>query len=193
MKAKDLTQQQKAWLIENFPCTKNAEIAAKLDTSLKSLNRMARELGLVKTREFIAQTQRYAMERAARANRARGGNSGKANLLKGAKHRFKKGECRQKETMTPEEFADLHRRIGMTRRETIAKERTRIKWGLPQQTRLRLTRCPIPKKNLRYNLRKHGYEIARASNEAFITEETRRSAIMEQRAERMGIRFYEYI
>ena len=47
----------------------------------------------------------------------------------------------------------------------------------------------VEKVSLRSSLRKRGYEIARASNEAVITETTRRCRQMEARAERMGIHF----
>ena len=74
MSIKDLTQEQLEWLKENFGSTKNQELANELGTSPRSITRMARELGLWKTKEFISAMQRNASEHGARVNRANGGN-----------------------------------------------------------------------------------------------------------------------
>ena len=193
MKVKDLTPEQRRWLIENFQNTKNVEVAAYLNTSLRGAIRMARELGLWKTKEFVSEMQRNAAHEAGRVLRLRGGNSGTENLLKyGVKYRFKKGESNF-DRLPKEKVEAMHKKIGETRRKLYEDERRRVKWGLEQKTKLRVTRCTTNKLNLRYNLRKRGYEIERASNEAIITNNTRRSERMEVRAESMGIRFYEYV
>ena len=189
MTAKDLTPEQLVWFRENFDHTKNQELADRLGTSPRSVTRMARELGLWKTKEFVAAMQRNASEHGARANRLMGGNAGAVNLLKyGKATRFKAGES-NKDRMSAEAFAEMHRRIGESRKETFRKERVRVNWGFEQKTNLRVIRCPPEKIYVRNKLRKRGYEIARASNEAVITETTRRSQQMEARAERMGIHF----
>ena len=189
MTARDLTQEQCEWFVANFDHTKNQELADHLGTSPQSVTRMARELGLWKTKEFMAAMQRNASEHGARANRLMGGNDGAVNLLKyGMATRFKPGTS-QKDRMSAEAFAEMHRRIGESRKETFRKERVRVNWGFEQKTNLRVVQCPREKVLLRLNLRRHGYEIARASNEATVTNETRRSIKMEARAEKMGIRF----
>ena len=189
MTAKDLTPEQLVWFRENFDHTKNQELADRLGTSPRSVTRMARELGLWKTKEFVAAMQRNASEHGARANRLMGGNAGAVNLLKyGKATRFKPGTS-QKDRMSAEAFAEMHRRIGESRKEIFRKERVRVNWGFEQKTNLRVIRCPPEKIYVRNKLRKRGYEIARASNEAVITETTRRSQQMEARAERMGIHF----
>ena len=189
MSAKDLTQEQLEWFRENFDHTKNQKLADRLGTSPRTVTRMARELGLWKTKEFVAAMQRNASEHGARATRLMGGNAGAVNLLKyGKATRYKAGE-NQKDRMSAEAIADMHRRIGVARKETFRKERIRVNWGLEQQTNLRVVQCPREKIRLRLNLRRHGYMIARASNEAMITNETRRSMKIEARAEKMGIKF----
>ena len=189
MSAKDLTQEQLEWFRENFDHTKNQKLADRLGTSPRTVTRMARELGLWKTKEFVAAMQRNASEHGARATRLMGGNAGAVNLLKyGKATRYKAGE-NQKDRMSAEAFADMHRRIGVARKETFRKERIRVNCGLEQQTNLRVVQCPREKIRLRLNLRRHGYMIARASNEAMITNETRRSMKIEARAEKMGIKF----
>lgn len=189
MKLTDLTPDQREWFVANFGTMKNQELADHLGTSPQSVIRMARELGLWKTKEFVAAMQRNASEHGARANRLMGGNAGAVNLLKyGKATQFKPGTS-QKERMSAEAFAEMHRRIGESRKETIRKERIRVNWGFEQKTNLRVVRCPREKINIRQGLRKRGYEIARASNEATVTPSTRRSMRMEARAEKMGIKF----
>lgn len=189
MSIKDLTQEQLEWLKENFGSTKNQELANELGTSPRSITRMARELRLWKTKEFISAMQLNASEHGARVNRANGGNAGTKNLLVyGKAYRFKAGES-NRDRMSEEAFKEIHRRIGESRKETFRKEKRRVLFGLEQKTGLRVVQCPKEKISLRNNLRKHGYEIARASNEAIVTDNTRRSAIMETRAIQMGITF----
>lgn len=190
MRAHDLTQEQLAWFKTNFSHTKNQELADTLSTSPRSVTRIARELRLWKTKEFVVAMQRNASECGARANRAMGGNAGTKNLLLyGKAYRFKAGES-PKDRMSAEAFDDMHRRIGESRKETFRKERRRVMFGLEQKTSLRVVRCPKEKVSLRNNLRKYGYDIPRGSNEATITSKTRRSLSMEVKAENMGIRFY---
>lgn len=189
MKLTDLTQDQREWFVANFGTMKNQELADRLVTSPSSVIRMARELGLWKTKEFVAAMQRNASEHGARATRLMGGNAGAVNLLKHGKgYRFKPGTS-QKDRMSAEAFAEMHRRIGESRKAIFRKERVRVNWGFEQKTKLRVVRCPRAKIDIRHGLRKRGYEIARASNEAMVTDETRRSIRMEARAEKMGIKF----
>lgn len=189
MSIKDLTPEQLEWLKENFCHTKNQELADELGISPRSVVRMARTLGLWKTGEFVAVMQQNAAEHAARTNRASGGNAGTKNLLVyGKAYRFKKGE-RQKDKMSAEAFDAMHRHIGEQRKKTIKAEKRRVLFGLEQKTKLRVVQVPKEKICLRNGLRKKGYEIARASNEAFITAATHRSEVMEARAMSMGISF----
>ena len=189
MTAKDLTQEQREWFVANFDHTKNQELADHLGTSPRSVTRIARELCLWKTKEFVAAMQRNASEHAARANRLMGGNAGMANLLKyGRAYQFKPGES-NKDRMDEEALREMRRKIGASRKETFRKERRRVIFGLEQKTNLRVVQAPKEKICLRNGLRKKGYEIARASNEAFITAETHRSEVMERRAISMGISF----
>lgn len=190
MKAKDLTPDEREWFVAHFGTMKNQELAYRLVTSVSSVTRMARELGLWKTRAFMCAMQHNASEHGARANRLTGGNAGAVNLLKyGKAYRFKPGTS-QKDRMSDEAFLEMHRRKGESLKETYRKERIRVHWGFAQKTNLRVVRCPREKIYIRYVLRKRGYEIATTSNDATVTDETRRSVRMEARAEKMGIKFH---
>lgn len=190
MTAKDLTPEQSEWFVANFTNTKNQELADRLGTSPRSVTRIARELGLWKSKEFVAAMQRNASEHGAHANRLMGGNAGAVNLLKyGKATRFKPGTT-QRDRMSEEAYAAMLVKRGAARKELFRKERRRVIFGLEQQTNLRVVQCPKEKVLLRNGLRKRGYEIPRASNEATVTNETRRSIRMEARAEKMGIKFH---
>lgn len=189
MTIRDLSEAQLEWFRNHFAETKNDELAEYLGISPRSVVRLAREYGLEKTKAFVAAMQRNASEHGARVTRASGGNAGSRNLLVyGKATRFKAGES-NKDRMSVEAFADMHRRIGESRKETFRKERVRVNWGFEQRTKLRVVKCPKEKIHLRNKLRKRGYEIERASNEAYITETTRRSEQMEVRGRKMGITF----
>lgn len=101
-----LSEAEQQWMRDNFCNTKNAEIAAYLGISPRTVVRIARDMGLVKHPDFTKAMQRNASEHGARVNRANGGNAGTKNLLLyGKAYRFKKGErqrikCRQK-PLTP--------------------------------------------------------------------------------------------
>lgn len=191
MRVQDLTQQQYEYLTQNFANTKNKDLAETLGTSESSLFRMQCELKLKKSNEFIDKLRQKAQAAAARMNRLRGNDVGKKNLLAyGKDTRFKKGHRQRDHFESEEEYQAMLASRGQTLSEMYSKERMRVRWGLPQQTNLKVTRATRSKINLRYNLRNRGYIIYRASNDAFITEGTNRSERMEQRAERMGIRFY---
>lgn len=184
-----LSEAEQQWMRNNFCKTKNAEVAEHLGISHRTVVRIAREMGLAKLPEFTKAMQQNASEHAARRNRANGGNAGAKNLLiYGKAYQFKKGE-RQKDKMSAEAFDAMHRHIGEQRKKTFKAEKRRVIFGLEQKTKLRVVQAPKEKICLRNGLRKKGYEIARASNEAFITAATHRSEVMERRAISMGISF----
>ena len=184
-----LSEAEQQWMRNNFCKTKNAEVAEHLGISHRTVVRIARDMGLAKHPDFTKAMQQNASEHAAKRNRANGGNAGAKNLLiYGKAYQFKKGE-RQKDKMSAEAFEAMHRHIGEQRKKTFKAEKRRVIFGLEQKTKLRVVQAPKEKICLRNGLRKKGYEIARASNEAFITAATHRSEVMERRAISMGISF----
>ncbi len=183
-----LSEAEQQWMRKNFGTTKNADIADHLGISPRTVVRIARDMGLNKTSDFTKAMQQNAADCAAKANRGVG-NRGKENLLRyGKAYQFKKGE-RQKDKMSAEAFDAMHRHIGEQRKKTFKAEKRRVLFGLEQKTKLRVVQASKEKICLRNGLRRKGYEIARASNEAFITAATHRSGVMERRAISMGISF----
>jgi hypothetical protein len=184
-----LSEQERQWMYDNFGNTKNEEVAAYLGISIRTAIRIANGLGIKKHPDFTKSMQRKASERAAIVNRVNGGNTGARNLLLyGKPYRFKAGES-IRNRMGDKAFKEMHCRIGESRKETFRKEKRRVLFGLEQKTRLRVVQCPREKIYLRSNLRKHGYEIGQASNEATVGDSTRRSFLLENRAIKMGIKF----
>lgn len=183
MRIDRLTAEQRAWFKDNYADTRNAELAAKLGIATRSCVRLARQLGVCKSASFIAAMQRHASACGAEITRGVG-NAGMANLQKGAAYRFKPGFS-QKDCMSAEAFADLHRRIGESLKETFRKERLRVKWGFEQKTSLRVVQCSRAKIKLRCALRKRGYQVARMSNDVYYDCDTRRSARLEASALRL--------
>jgi len=184
-----LTDEERVWMEEHFAHTKNEEVARHLGVSLRTAVRLAREMGLEKNAEFVRAMQANAVHHAARTNRGQG-NAGKANLLKyGKAYQFKPG-IGNKDRLSAEAFSEMHRRSAETRKRTVMAERRRVAFGLEQKTDLRVIKAPKAKICLRNRLRKRGYVVPRASSDATIAADTRRSATLEQRAEKMGIRFY---
>lgn len=183
------TEEDRNWMSEHFANMKNDEVASHFGVSVRAAVRLAREMGLEKSAEFVRAMQANAVHHAARANRGQG-NAGKANLLKyGKAYQFKPG-IGNKDRLSAEAFSEMHRRSAETRKRTVMAERRRVAFGLEQKTGLRVIKASKAKICLRNRLRKRGYVVPRASSDATIAADTRRSAMLEQRAEKMGIRFY---
>lgn len=185
MSSAELTQEQVEWFRKNFCNMKNQELADTLGISLSSVIRMARKQNLRKSKEFMAAMQRHASACGARVTRAMGGNAGAVNLLKyGKATRFQPGVS-NKDRMGEDAFVEMYKRMGINRSETFRKEKLRVRWGLEQKTRLRVTTCPPEKLRLRSALRRRGYNIDRASNEVFFNQQTQRSERMEAHARKL--------
>lgn len=128
---------------------------------------------------------------AAESNRGEG-NKGIANLLKyGKAYRFKKGET-SRQRLGDEREKERIRKSAATRRETLRKERMRVNWGLEQQTRLKIGHNR-KKSVMRHTLKKRGYIIPfHGASEAYHTDDTNRSAVVECHAKEVGIEIKGY-
>lgn len=185
-----LTPKQERWLTNHFKHTKNIECAERLGISLRSVVRIARSLGLTKSRQFMAKCQRETAEAAKRSHRLNGTYPPKGfRIPKSEVGQFKPGvTCRERIGARRE--AERIRKSAESRRATIKRERARIVWGFDQRTKLKLTTNP-KKIQYRHALRKRGYQIARGGSEAYIVTETQRSQKVEAVARQHGIRIIE--
>jgi len=77
--------------------------------------------------------------------------------------------------------------ISKSRLELFNKERMRIRWGLPQKTKYKVTSGGHRRSQLRYELRQAGYQVGTGANEAYYDNSTVRSAGLERRAAKQYI------
>lgn len=183
-----MTGEQQAWLAENFADTSNAECARHLNVGWRTVVRMARNLGLEKSREFLEYHWRENVEKMRIMNKGEG-NRGKENLIKyGAKYRFKKGETSRQRIGDVREEQRI-RKMAETRRETVRKERARIIWGYPQKTKMKLV-SNRRQTLMRYAMKKRGYIVERGAIDVYYKDQTQRSPLLENRAREIGIRVF---
>lgn len=185
-----LTPKQEKWLTAHFKHTKNIECAERLGISPRSVVRIAKAMGLSKSRQFMVKCQRATSE-AAKASHLRNGtyppkgfripNSEAGQFKPGVTSRQRLGAKREAERL---------RKSHESRCATIKRERSRIIWGFEQKTKLKLVTSP-KKIQYRYALRKLGYQIGRGESEAHVVIGTRRSPKVEDRARQYGIRICE--
>jgi hypothetical protein len=193
-----LTDRQTQWLIRHFKHTKNDEITARLHISASYLHRLARQLGLKKTKQFMRKTQANAVVHAQAAiaaedEEAKERRRQQANQNRNPDRCFKPG-IYFLASKTAEERAAIQAKQTATWKATRRADETRLNWGLPQQTKFHFARDPDPEKNkaiikLRCYLRNRcRYEIPGKSGMViYITAETNRSLKLEQRAQKLGM------
>jgi len=181
---KEIPDEKMDWLVKHFKDTDNYTLADELEISESSLHRLARRFGLKKSRAFMKMTQEEATAMA-RFSRERYGTGPKKgvyneNLQKGRAWQFKPGE---NNLMRNGAESERRRRIKCRRshRETVLKEKMRFRLGLPQKTRLRVTRQPREKILARSYLKNRGYVLDERTSTAFWNETTRRSPRLESR------------
>lgn len=185
-----LTQKQERWLINHFKHTKNIECAERLGISLRSVARIARRLGLFKSRQFMAKCQFEAKEAAKKSHRINGTYPPKGFRIPNSEvGQFKPGVT-SRERLGAKKEAERLRKSAESFRATIKRERARIVWGFEQRTKLKLVSDP-KRIQYRHELRKRGYQIEHGGVEAYVTDETRRSAKVEANARKHGIRIIE--
>ena len=185
-----LTPQQERWLTNHFKHTKNSECAERLGISPRSVVRIARQLGLSKSRQFMAKCQQATAEAAQISHRRNGTYPPKGFKIPNREAGQFKAGVSSRERLGAKREAERLRKAAETRRATIKKERARIVWGFEQRTKLKLVSNP-KKRHYRWQLRKHGYQIDRGASEAYVVAETRRSPMIEANARKYGIRVIE--
>lgn len=173
------TPEQIQYLIDNFANTKNADLSAHLNISIRSVNRLASQLGLSKSEEFLIQVRRESVEPLRLWHRLHPKPSG-YRIPNSEQTLFRRGDT-YKHRYGEEAHRLAHQKSVVSRNETIKKERRRILFGLPQQTNLNLHRQPRKKVLFRYYLRKRGYIIDDDKRMAYYTDSTQRGERVERR------------
>lgn len=185
-----LTPKQERWLTNHFKHTKNIECAERLGISLRSVVRIARSLGLSKSRQFMAKCQRETAEAAKISHRRNGTYPPKGFKIPNSEAGQFKSGVSSRERLGAKREAERIRKSAESRRATIKRERSRIVWGFEQRTKLKMVSNP-KKRQYRYELRQRGYQIARGASDAYIVAHTKRSPKVEANARKHGIRVIE--
>lgn len=193
-----LTPQQTAWLIAHYKHTKNEVICAKLSITLSTMQRIKRDLGLSKSRQFMRKMQADATAAAQEVmanetDEQKERRRQQANQNRNPDRCFKPGEYSLAKK-TPEERKKINAKRAASWMQTRQADETRLNWGLPQQTNFHFARDPDPDKNQRicklrcYLRNRCRYEIpGRSGMVIYITAETKRSPKMELRAQKLGM------
>lgn len=143
-------------VVKRYANTDNFTLADSLGVSESTLRRLARRFGLKKSPAYMRKCQRETAAAAKYFRDKSGLNEAmkgvySENLRKGAAHQFRKGEnnrqCNGDENERMRVISSA-----VTRRETIRRERARIKAGLPQKTKLKLKDYLIMEKEERFDL-----------------------------------------
>lgn len=187
----ELTEKQLDWLKKNFKNTKNAEIAKRLGISETSMHRFARQYGLTKTKQFMRKVQQNAVEKAKVSHELNGTYPPKGYIIP------RREECCFQKGVTQEQRLG-HRRnrkriekAAESRRKTFKEERGRAVFGLPQKTMLRVKKQPQRKIQVRWYLKRRGYELDERKNIAYWSDDTKRSPRIE--AMPLQKRFYSFM
>lgn len=184
-----LTPEQESWLKNHFKHTKNDDIAHRLGISVRSVNRIAKSMGLEKSRQFIRKTQLEAANKANESHRRNGTYPPKSYIIpRSEEFRFRKGE-RPIDRIGKEREAERIRKGVKSRNELRKLEKARALYGLPRQTKLNVVKRPRSQIQLRHYLKKHcGYIVDHGGFVFYYTDETKRSAEIESRP-RTGFTF----
>ena len=105
---------------------------------------------------------------------------------------FVKGQS-NKDRFSPKRFREIMEKTRTKRIETIRKERLRMRWGLPQKTRMIIfpEECRKSRKDKsvhRHLFRKYNYIVGRGEDDIYYDEDTERRPLMEANAHRYGLR-----
>lgn len=183
-----LTDEQTCWLKDNFHCTRNADLAAHLGISERSVARFASSYGLKKSPEHMQRMHDKKLAAAVKAMKGKPKPPG-FKIPNSEQYRFKPGYKRVPKSPEAEKLR-MQRQLA-SRAATFKLEKARALFGLPRQTKMPVIRKPRWQIAMRHRLKKLGYIFTeRGSMTAYYNEHTNRSLTMENRP-RSGFYFVE--
>jgi len=173
-----LTPEQEQWLRDNYATMLNCDIARHLGIGKRTLSRFAKARGLVKDMKAIEPMRADKARRCLRNKYIRDGF--RFHPENGMESRFKKG-YNAREFFGGERLMEMRRKGAEARKKTFREERARVAFGLPQRTRMRVSRQPAAKIYQRYYLKRRGYVIDEDGHTAYWTPDTIRAVKLEAR------------
>ena len=168
-RSKALTEEQVTWIRENYSRTSNREICETLGIRKNRLLRVRTMYGLEKDDDYKAAVFRENADKAQRAS---------SSILRGKSY---------EELYGKERAAEIRRKILDKQAETYRRERLRIRWGLPQQTKMKLGRASQKVYYIRHQLKKKGYIVQKGYGHVYFDDNSRRSLRMEENAVKYGM------
>ena len=191
-----LEGEAKEKFIKLYPKHSNRRIMEWFGISFTTMHRFARELGLQKDMKAICKEHARDIKKICERNGyydSIRGKSVSAACKEGARKKRAEGYhplLHVKET-NPKRYAKICQKRSENRKELIEKERLRILYGLPRQTKLRLDYSPLQHKAYahKYQMIKecNYFAIEGESRNVYYDSQTKRSARREATATRHGL------
>ena len=177
----ELSEKERKWMERHFKHTKNADIAKKFGISESSMHRIAREMGLTKTRYFMKACQSDASAAAKVSNLANGTYPPKGFIIpRSEEFRFKKGET-PRQRLGKKRDLERIQKSAQSRKATWQKEKARVYFGLPQKTKMKVVKSSRERVQLRWYLKSRGYVLDENERVAYWTDTTLRATRLERR------------
>lgn len=121
-------------LTARFPTDFNKDIAKSLGVSWRSVVRKARQLGLQKTPDFLEVKRPEIVKKILKVRKPNPKQCGKGFVIPNSEqYRFKPGNI-PPQVNNPELVKQIHAK----RNASIARDRIRVKYGLPPLTKLKI-------------------------------------------------------
>lgn len=145
------------------------------------LHRVAREMGLKKTKQFQAKCQRNAADKARESHIINGTFPPKGYIIPGSEeNRFKAGVTNEQRLGARKNRKRIEK-SAESRRQTLREERARRVFGVPQRTRLRVLNRGHRFYHSVWYLRSRGYEVDARNLVAYYDDGTRRCPVLEKK------------
>lgn len=177
----EATGEQVKWLEKHFRNTRNEDIMERFGWSHSYLHRLARSLGLTKTKQFQTKCQRNAASKARDSHIINGTFPPKGYIIPcSEEYRFKAGETQLQRLGARKERQRIEK-SAESRRQTWKEESARRRFGLPQQTKLRVRSYGRKMHVQAHYLRKRGYTVDYRSFTAWYDTETHRCPVLEKK------------
>lgn len=187
-----LTPEQEAWMIKHYKHTPNEEICKRFGISLSTMQRIKRELGLSKSRQFMQKCQTNASEKAKESHLRNGTYPPKGYRVPGSENNcFKKGES-NRDRLSPKKYVQCLEKRLESWRKTYDADKRRWKWDLPQKTKFRFSHQSVSKTNYRHNMKKKGYIVDVDHNICYYPSEEMRRPRAERNGAKYGIKFMPF-
>lgn len=210
-----LTDAQREWLCHYFPIVENTRIMKASGMSHSTLHRMAREMHLEKSEkglQAIKRRQAAHIRRVCEENgwydKIRGKAPSEATRAATARmwQDIREGKREHPfhimKRKHPRKYREYMKRKSEERKETIRKERIRMKWGLPRKTAIKMVVMQpytSSQRGHRYNAMRRGYILASDCSEGsghrytiYYDTHTTRSEVFERNCIKDGFRIVEW-